>query len=180
MAISRLSRTTYPLILIVLYGCGGLGVSSRASLVVERPTGAGARNSGAATEVAETGINRGSADLQNYFEKWLGTPYLFGGTDSKGIDCSSLTSHYYKDVHNLSIPRTTTSQYLESDAVDATRARPGDLVFFQNTYRPGISHVGIYLGGDDFVHAGSKGVDIASLENPYFKQRFIGFRRFHD
>lgn len=70
---------------------------------------------------------------------------------------------------------TTTGQYNQSSKIKSPR--PGDLVFFHNTYRQGISHVGIYVGNNKFVHAGGKRSEVVSLSSPYWKSKFNSFRR---
>src|SRR5690606_10187695 len=80
-----------------------------------------------------------------------GIPYKFGGTTTAGFDCSGFTQYVFKQA-GKSISRTTTTQFAESTTVSTPQA--GDLVFFANTYRAGISHVGIYIGNNQFVHAG--------------------------
>lgn len=105
----------------------------------------------------------------------VGTPYLFGGSDPTGFDCSGLTQYVYGKV-GISLPRTTRNQFNELPSVEDLR--PGDLVFF-NPDGDGITHVGIYLGSEEFVHAPSSGkiVRISRLDSPYWKERFVGARR---
>lgn len=109
-------------------------------------------------------------------KKVIGTPYKWGGTTTKGFDCSGFTSYAYKKA-GKTIPRTTTDQYKRGKAVTKKQLQKGDLVFFQ-TYKKGASHVGIYMGKGQFIHASStKGVSIASLENSYWKSKFYGAKR---
>lgn len=108
---------------------------------------------------------------------WLGTPYLDGGHDRRGVDCSGYTDCLYREVVGRGIPRTAYGQWLEGKAISVENIRPGDLVFFQTT-GAGVSHVGLSLGGTDFTHASSsKGVMISSLNDPYWHDRFMGARR---
>lgn len=107
--------------------------------------------------------------------RFLGTPYVFGGTSSSGFDCSGYTQHVFA-MMGVSIPRTADAQYY-AGARTKGGMRPGDLVFFQ-TYESGPSHVGIYLGHDRFVHASSShGVMVSSLSDSYWSSRFLGARR---
>lgn len=103
-----------------------------------------------------------------------GIPYRFGGTTTKGFDCSGFVQYIYKQS-GKSVARDTLGQYAQSKKV--SKPQPGDLVFFQNTYRKGISHVGIYIGNNKFVHAGGKQSQITSLNNSYWKSKFHSFKR---
>lgn len=103
-----------------------------------------------------------------------GIPYRFGGTTTKGFDCSGFVQYVYKKS-GKSVARDTLGQYAQSKKV--SQPKPGDLVFFQNTYRKGISHVGIYVGNNKFVHAGGKSSQITSLNNSYWKSKFHSFKR---
>ena len=103
-----------------------------------------------------------------------GIPYRFGGTTTKGFDCSGFVQYVYKNS-GKSVARDTLGQYAQSKKV--SQPKPGDLVFFQNTYRKGISHVGIYIGNNKFVHAGGKQSQITSLNNSYWKSKFHSFKR---
>lgn len=109
----------------------------------------------------------------------LGTPYRRGSVDPKrGLDCSSLVRLAFRPL-GLELPYSAAGQIREGEAVPREELAPGDLVFFRNTYKRGISHVGIYLGDDRFVHAASRrrGVVVSSLDAPYYRQRFAGARR---
>lgn len=103
-----------------------------------------------------------------------GIPYRFGGTTTKGFDCSGFIQYVFKKS-GKSVSRDTLGQYAQSKKV--SKPQPGDLVFFQNTYRKGISHVGIYIGNNKFVHAGGKESQIVSLNNSYWKSKFHSFKR---
>lgn len=103
-----------------------------------------------------------------------GIPYKFGGTTTAGFDCSGFTQYVFKQA-GKSISRTTTTQFAESTTVSTPQA--GDLVFFANTYRAGISHVGIYIGNNQFVHAGGSKAEVVSLSNSYWGPKFHSFKR---
>jgi cell wall-associated NlpC family hydrolase len=107
--------------------------------------------------------------------RFLGTPYVFGGTTPEGFDCSAYVQHVFAMV-GISLPRTADAQYdFGKPAVGGPR--PGDLVFFQ-TYTYGPSHVGIYLGNGEFVHASSShGVMVSKLSESYWASRYLGAKR---
>jgi cell wall-associated NlpC family hydrolase len=106
-------------------------------------------------------------------KKMLGVPYRWGGTTSAGFDCSGLVYYAYRKV-GLSPPRTTWHQYQRVRRVDPSNLRVGDLLFFRLSNRR-VSHVAIYLGQNQFVHAPATGsrVSYARLTMPFWRQRFI-------
>lgn len=110
-------------------------------------------------------------------KKYISTPYVWGGTTPSGFDCSGFTQFVMKAA-GITIPRTTTEQYQVGTYVAKSALQPGDLVFLQNTYRSGISHVGIYIGDGKMIHASSsKGVTTSSLSSSYYVQHYYGARR---
>jgi cell wall-associated NlpC family hydrolase len=107
--------------------------------------------------------------------RFLGVPYAFGGTSSNGFDCSGYVQHVYA-LLGLRLPRTADAQFTAGKLVRGALVR-GDLVFFE-TYAAGASHVGIYLGNDEFVHASSsRGVTVSSLHERYWSARYLGAKR---
>ncbi|QPC47564.1 C40 family peptidase [Mangrovibacillus cuniculi] len=106
--------------------------------------------------------------LVEYAKKFIGVPYAFGGTTPSAFDCSGFMLYVYKEF-GISLPRTSASQSLEGQAVAKSDLQPGDLVFFANTYKSGVSHAGIYIGDNKFISAtSSKGVKIDSINDPYY------------
>lgn len=114
-------------------------------------------------------------ELIDYSKTFIGVPYVSAGMSPSGFDCSGFTKYVFAHF-NINLPRTAAEQYNVSQAVSTGEAKPGDLVAFKTgSY---ISHVGIYLGGDQFISAtSSKGVAIASIYGSYWKERFLGFAR---
>ena len=108
----------------------------------------------------------------------MGAPYVWAGQSPSGFDCSGFI-HFTYDEAGMNTSRTSTDGYFNrSHYIDEPQV--GDLVFFKGTYRAGISHMGIYVGNNEFIHAGSStGVTKTSLDNPYWKQHFDSFKRFY-
>lgn len=115
-----------------------------------------------------------------FIDDWYGTPYRLGGNTKNGIDCSAFSQFLFASVYGLSIPRTAREQYnLTSRIISRTQLTEGDLIFF-NT-RGGISHVGVYLQNNKFVHAStSGGVMISDIYDEYWAKKFVGVGRLKD
>lgn len=114
--------------------------------------------------------------LYNFIEEWYGTTYRMGGTTKKGIDCSAFSGTLLSSIFSYSVPRTAREQFKVCERIDKENLSTGDLVFF-NT-RGGISHVGVYLTNDRFVHSSStNGVTISNLNDSYYSKRFISAGR---
>jgi cell wall-associated NlpC family hydrolase len=109
----------------------------------------------------------------------VGKPYLYGGSDPKGFDCSGLVFYSYTRF-GIDVPRTSMQQYRRARKIGLADAQVGDIVFFQDQAQ--LSHVGIYVGNDMFVHAPTSGrrVSIASLSAPYYRQHLVAVGRLHD
>jgi len=114
--------------------------------------------------------------LLPYIDEWYGTRYKMGGTTKSGIDCSAFVQAIYLSAFAVNLPRTARDQFRSARIISATELKEGDLVFF-NT-RGGISHVGIYLQNNKFVHASStNGVKISDMFEPYYLKRYMGAGR---
>lgn len=109
---------------------------------------------------------------------WIGVRYRFGGqNEERGFDCAGLVRRAFSTA--IDLPRTAAAQFREGCVVEREDLQPGDLVFFKNTYKRGISHVGIYIGDGRFVHAASsrRSVVVDRLDTTYYRTRFAGARR---
>jgi cell wall-associated NlpC family hydrolase len=106
-----------------------------------------------------------------------GVRYRNGGADPSGFDCSGFVRYVYEQ-NGLAVPRTVTDLFRVGREVPGSQFEPGDLVFF-STVSPGASHVGIAIGGDEFVHAPSSSgeVRVERMSAPYWATRFVGARR---
>lgn len=106
-----------------------------------------------------------------------GAPYRMGGDDPSGFDCSGFVQYVYQQ-HGVPMPREVRQQFRVGKSVDRARLEPGDLVFF-STVAPGASHVGIIIGGDQFVHAPSERgvVRVENLSSQYWSARYVGAKR---
>ncbi len=108
--------------------------------------------------------------------KWLGTPYRYGGDTMDGADCSGFVSRVFEKV-GIALPHRASDMYLQGTGVTREVMRPGDLVFFERTAGPGITHVGIYIGREQFIHAStSKGVITSTLRDTYYERHYVGAR----
>lgn len=119
------------------------------------------------------------APLVSYALSLRGTPYVWGGEsfEEGGFDCSGFVQHVYKR-HGIRLPRTARQMADALPPLDDEYRQPGDLVFFDTTGEP-YSHVGIYIGHNDFVHSSSAkhGVIVSHLNAPYWEEHFLGTRR---
>lgn len=110
--------------------------------------------------------------LVEYIHQWWSVPYRIGGSSMSGIDCSNFVKGLTNYAYGLDLPRTSREQAAFCSEINKEELKEGDLVFF-NTGR-GISHVGLYMANNKFVHAStSMGVVISSLDEPYWKRRYV-------
>ena len=127
---------------------------------------------------APAGTISGQA-VVDYALQFQGVPYVYGGADPSGFDCSGLVYYVYKQF-KLSIPRGATSQYNAAHHISKSALQPGDLVLFSNDSSSSIEHVGIYIGNGQFVHAPRTGdvVKVSSLSDSYWTRNYYGSASF--
>ncbi|MDU7965369.1 MAG: NlpC/P60 family protein [Paeniclostridium sordellii] len=121
--------------------------------------------------------NAASAVVNMAYSK-LGSPYVWGAEGPNTFDCSGLTSYVFRNAAGVSLPRTSGSQYGVGTSVSKANLQPGDLVFF-STGGGGISHVGIYVGGGQMIHAPQTGdvVKVSNINSSYWQNAYVGAKR---
>ena len=127
---------------------------------------------------------RGEAFLREELIKtarsFIGVPYLWGGTSAEdGFDCSGLTMTVYQ-LNGLNLPRTSGEQFEDGEPTSRQALQKGDLVFFATAGRGKVSHVGVYIGAGQFIHAPRRGrhITVDSLTSAYYGKRFLGGRSY--
>jgi cell wall-associated NlpC family hydrolase len=154
-------------IFILVVSCASPAKPSSVSPTTGIPTGAVKENS-AITEIEKR--------LRLEFRKWRGTQHRMGGSSRRSVDCSGFVRAVYKDVFKIDLPRTTRLQVRQGRAVSFERLRAGDLVFFKPPSYP--RHVGIYLGGSEFMHASkNRGVTLSQIDQFYWGRYYNTARR---
>lgn len=114
--------------------------------------------------------------LMSVFAKYKGVPYLYGGTDHHGFDCSGFINTAFDDAFQIDLPRTTQSIAASGTRISRSQLIAGDIVFFKTSAKD--MHAGIYTRDGHFIHSStSKGVIESSLQNNYWNTRFIAARR---
>jgi cell wall-associated NlpC family hydrolase len=121
----------------------------------------------------------GISDLISYAYSFMGIPYVWGGEGPRCFDCSGFTQYVFKKF-GVNLPHYTGSQIGEGSSVSRKNLKQGDLIFFRADGK--VSHVAIYVGNGDFIHAssGSKKVTVSNLSQSYYTTRFAGARRIFD
>ena len=125
----------------------------------------------------ESGSSALADNLWQVFDRYEGTPYLYGGTSINGFDCSGFIATAFDEALGRQLPRTTSQMLEAGDRVNRDQLQAGDLVFFRIKGKD--QHAGIYMGGDSFIHAStSSGVTRSSLNGYYWRDRLSQIRRF--
>src|SRR5690625_3351549 len=126
------------------------------------------------TDVVHVTADSTSQSVIHTATSLIGTPYSWGGTSPNGFDCSGFIQFVY-DQHDITIPRTVNEIW--NFATEVAEPSIGDLVFFE-TYQAGPSHLGLYIGNNEFIHAGSSnGVQTSHLNESYWQSRYLGAKR---
>jgi hypothetical protein len=118
--------------------------------------------------------------FKNKVKEYLGIPYRRGGASKKGMDCSSFVRIVYNRLYNIELPFSARGQFHSSrlKKIDGHNMQSGDLIFFSHNKKKGIHHVGMYFSDGQFIHASSsRGIAFSSLEDPYWKKRFVASKR---
>ncbi len=173
-------------VIIILTGCqSSIRFSSN---VTETRSKSNAKSSSKKSESTSKKIQRINQENKEYknlsftqkaileeADKWIGVPYCWGGENNNCVDCSGFVKQVFEKV-NIFLPRTSAEQYIYSEKVFFDNRQIADLVFFK--FNNKISHVGIYIGNNEFVHSASSiGVSVQSLDDDYFKNNFAGYGR---
>jgi cell wall-associated NlpC family hydrolase len=176
----RAARTRFALRPLAALAIALVATHGTATLAAER---AAERSFGevarASLGAAASRVLEGAQDIAVYALSLVGVDYRYGGeTPDRGLDCSGLIRYVFQQTTGVTLPRTAHELARIGAKVPRSELVPGDLVFF-NTRRSAFSHVGIYLGNGEFIHAPSKGgeVGVAQLSSSYWKNRYDGARR---
>jgi len=121
------------------------------------------------------GINltgKENKDLIKTVSEWKGTPYKYGGTTKSGTDCSGFVSSVYQEVYHKKLHRSSKDMYkYDVNKISKKNLKAGDLIFFKTSGKK-VSHVGIYIADNKFIHAASKGVMVNDLDDTYYKKTY--------
>ncbi len=177
--ITFLYKTILPCCLIsmvwVFTGCASSVQKQPESTSASIPAKAPAKSYKRSTPVTYTKGHQ----IVSIAESLIGSPYKYGGASPSGFDCSGLVYYTHHQL-NITVPRTTKQQARHSPSKPLQSAKPGDILFFR-IYGDSVSHVGIYAGNDQFIHAPKSGkyVSYASINEPYWQQRLIKVASLH-
>jgi cell wall-associated NlpC family hydrolase len=121
-------------------------------------------------------VSGSGQQIANFASGYLGYPYVYAGAGPSGFDCSGFTMFVVQNTLGMDISHSVPTQYSMGTPVSRNQLQPGDLVFFENTFQPGLSHVGIYIGGGQFIHSEneSTGVVVSDLNSDYYSSHYYG------
>lgn len=166
-------------ILLILSGCGIFKKKSSSSPPRSDPPKTTSLSEKYSKIIGQRVTNEA---LYREIDQWIGTPYTYGGKTKSGIDCSNFVCQILKQVYQkpagFYLPSAKLAE--QGQKINSSQAEEGDLVFFSINSNSKVSHVGVYLANNKFVHAStSRGVMISSLQEEYYKKRFLYLRRVH-
>jgi cell wall-associated NlpC family hydrolase len=166
--------------------CAGVGGYVHAALIawapVSAPSAAIDESGRQGPKVGSDSSGVGGEQIVNFALQYQGYPYVYAGEGPYAFDCSGFTMFVINNTVGIPIPHDMAVQFQMGQSVSREALQPGDLVFFANTFRPGMSHNGIYIGGGQFVHAETEasGVTISDLNAEYYSSRWYGAVRFSE
>jgi cell wall-associated NlpC family hydrolase len=161
--------------------CAGVGGYVHVALIAWTPVGSPDRVTANGEQPGgKTGGRAVGDQIVNFALQFEGYPYVYAGEGPYAFDCSGFTMFVINNTLGIGVPHDMAVQYQMGRSVDREELQPGDLVFFQNTIHPGMSHDGIYIGGGQFIHAEteSSGVRVSDLDSEYYSSRWYGAVRF--
>jgi cell wall-associated NlpC family hydrolase len=176
-AIALLGAAPLAAVAVLRGGCGAEAAKqSRKNGKKDRKGKGKGKNKGKGKKQNASGS---AADVVQTAKKHKGATYVWGGASPKGFDCSGFTWYCFQKAAGMDIGRTEEEQWKRGNSVGKGDLKPGDLVFFKNTFERGLSHVGISLGGARFIHAENEGtgVVISNLGSGYYDDHYAGGRR---
>lgn len=135
-------------------------------------------NSSNTSNENKSSYSKSASSVVEYAKQYLGCKYVLGGTSPSGFDCSGFTSYVFKHF-GISLSRTSGAQASNGTKVEKSNLQAGDILIFNDSSNKKVGHVGIYIGGNQFIHAANpqKGVIISSLSEKYYATRYVGARR---
>ena len=159
--------------------CADMGGYVHTSLIAWEPSAPSTESVDLEDEAGKQNGDSGN-DIVDVAMRYEGHPYVYAGEGPKAFDCSGFTMFVINKTLGIDIPHDMAVQYDMGNPVNRTALQPGDLVFFKNTFRRGLSHTGIYIGGGQFIHAEneSTGVRVSELDSDYYSSRWFGAVRF--
>ncbi len=163
--------------IVLLFGLVAPGCKSKPKPSVEKP-----RSDASLRDYErKLGLDLPESANRSFFEEvaqWMGTPYRYGGSSKQGTDCSGFVQQVYLKVFGLKVDHQSASLYEKSKRIQKDQLREGDLYFFKISGNK-VSHVGMHLTGDFFIHASTKkGVVVNRLQEAYYSQHFVGYGTF--